>query len=130
MLYLLDTNTCIDLMRNRATVLQRIAKVSPADCVDSTISIYELYTGVARCARPVEERGKVDRLLAAIQTVLFDIDAAQQAARIRTHLQSQGQPIGPYDLLIAGHALSLKLVLVSANAKEFARVPGLVGESW
>jgi tRNA(fMet)-specific endonuclease VapC len=130
MRYLLDTNACIAVMRNDAKVLQHLSSVAPGDCAVSTITSYELYTGVEKCARPAAERVKVDLLLTTVQQVEFGARGAQEAAHIRAALEAQGQTIGPYDLLLAGHALSLGLILVSANTKEFSRVSGLVVENW
>ena len=130
MRYLLDTNTCIAAMRKHPKVLQRMAAISPADCAISTIAIYELYTGVEKSADPVKERARVETLIQNFQELPFDTIAAQEAAWVRALLESQGQPIGPYDTLLAGHALAGAFVLVSANVKEFSRVPGLTVENW
>ncbi len=130
MRYLLDTNTCIAAMRNQPKVLQRMAAISPTDCAVSSIVIYELYTGVEKSVNPVKERVKVDTLMQTFQELPFDMTAAMEAAWVRAQLESQGQPIGPYDTLLAGQALSLALVLVSANVKEFSRVPGFTVENW
>jgi tRNA(fMet)-specific endonuclease VapC len=130
MRYLLDTNVCIAVVRNHPRVVQRMAAVSAADCVVSTITSYELLTGVEKCANPATEGAKVAQLLARIPEIAFDGKAAQEAARIRAFLESQGQPIGPYDVLLAGQALAWSLVLVTANTKEFNRVPGLSLEDW
>ena len=72
----------------------------------------------------------MELLLNTLQHVPFDSVAATNAARIRAFLESQGQAIGPYDVLLAGHALALSLVMVTANTKEFSRVPGLTLENW
>ena len=69
-------------------------------------------------------------LLKTIRTLPFDSAAAREAARIRAELESQGCPIGPYDVLLAGHALAAGLILVSANTAEFSRVAGLAVENW
>ena len=130
MRYLLDTNTCIAVMRNHVKVVQRLSAVSPGDCAISTITSYELHTGVEKCSQPDRERAKVDLLLKTVQQLEFAAGAAQEAARIRAALESEGQTIGPYDLLLAGHARSLALILVSANTREFNRVPGLIVENW
>src|SRR5438046_5793869 len=106
MRYLLDTNTCIAAMRNEARVVQRMAAVPPGDCAISTITGYELYTGVEKCANPAKERAKVDLLLKTVLQMPFESAAATEAARIRALLESQGQPIGPYDTLLAGQALA------------------------
>lgn len=128
--YLLDTNTCIAAMRNHPKVVQRMAAVPPGDCAISAITGYELYTGVEKCSDPAKERAKVDLLLKAVQHLPFDFGAAEQAARIRALLESQGQPIGPYDVLLAGQALDGSLILVTDNTREFSRVPGLTLENW
>ena len=128
--YLLDTNTCIAVMRNHPRVLQRMAATSPGECAISTITGYELYTGIEKCSAPAKERAKVDLLLGTVVHLAFDVDSAKEAARIRAFLESQGQPIGPYDVLLAGHALAVSLTLVTANTKEFMRVPGLSLEDW
>lgn len=130
MLYLLDTNTCIAAMRNDALVVKRLASISPGDCAISTITSYELATGVEKCANPVKEAAKVKLLLTTVGQVAFDTNAALEAGRIRGLLESQGCMIGPYDVLIAGHALSLGLVLVTGNTNEFSRVPALRIENW
>lgn len=92
MRYLLDTNACIEVMRNHAKVVQRLSAVSPGDCAISTITSYELYTGVEKCSQPDRERAKVDLLLKTVQQLEFAAGAAREAARIRAALESQGQP--------------------------------------
>lgn len=128
--YLLDTNTCIDLMRSHPKVVQRMAAVPPDDCAISVITGYELYTGVEKCSNPAQERAKVDLLLKMVQHLPFDVGAAAEAARIRALLEFQNQPIGPYHVLSAGQARGDSLILVTANTKEFSRVPGLTVENW
>jgi tRNA(fMet)-specific endonuclease VapC len=128
--YLLDTNTCIAVMRSHPKAVQRMAAVPPSECAISTITGYELYTGVEKCSNPAKERAKVDLLLATANQIAFDRGAAQEAARIRALLESRGQPIGPYDVLLAGQALADSLTVVTANTREFSRVPGLTLEDW
>jgi tRNA(fMet)-specific endonuclease VapC len=130
MRYLLDTNTCIAIMRQDALVLQRLASVTPADCAISTITSYELFTGVEKCANPAKEWAKVSLLLATVVEVVFDGQAAKEAGQIRALLESQGCMIGPYDVLLAGHCRSLGLTLVTSNTNEFSRVLRLSLENW
>ena len=130
MQYLLDTNTCIAAMRQHPNVIRRMSAVAPGDCAVSTISSYELWTGVEKCANPAQERAKVQLLLNTLHELLFDAAAAAEAAQVRATLERQGQPIGPYDTLLAGHALACNLVLVTANTNEFSRVPALMIENW
>ncbi len=128
--YLLDTNICIAVMRGHSIALQRLASVAPGECAVSTVTAYELYTGVEKCAMPAQERRKVELLLSTIWEMPFDADAARESARVRATVESQGQTIGPYDILLAGQALSRSLILVTGNIGEFSRVPGLAIECW
>ena len=130
MRYLLDTNVCIGAMRNTPVIVARMSALSPGDCAISTITSYELYTGVEKCSDPGREGAKVATLLKTVHTLPFDSAAAKEAARMRAELESQGCPIGPYDVLLAGHALAAGLILVSANTAEFSRVAGLAVENW
>ena len=130
MRYLLDSNTCIQAIRGTATVIKAVAARSPDDIAVSSITCYELYTGVEKCANPTRERAKVELFFNPLHQLVFDLSAALEAARIRATLESRGEMIGPYDVLIAGHARALGLVLVTANTKEFVRVPGLAIEDW
>jgi tRNA(fMet)-specific endonuclease VapC len=115
MRYLLDTITCIAVMRHHAAVLQRLSAVAPADCAISSITTYELYTGIEKCADPAKEQAKVDLLLATMSELVFDGPAAREAGRIRARLESQGRMIGAYDVLLAGQARSSGLTLVTAH---------------
>jgi tRNA(fMet)-specific endonuclease VapC len=125
MRYLFDTNTCISLMRNEPAVIARVRSISPEDCALSTITGYELYTGVEKCSDRGRESAKVKALLTTVHTLPFDTAAAREGARIRAELESQRWMIGPYDVLLAGHAIAAGLILVTANASEFSRVRDL-----
>lgn len=130
MIYLLDTDTCIGVLRQRPGMVDRLSQITPADCAVSMVTVYELFCGVGKAQDPDKERAKVERFVAAIIELPFDRAAAESAAGIRTDLERQGMPIGPYDLLIAGQALANGLKLVSNNVQEFQRVAGLKLESW
>ena len=130
MRYLLDTNTCIAVMRGDLKAVQRMAATSPGDCGISAITHYELHTGVAKCSNPVKEQAKVDLLLTTMHQLAFESTSARHAAQLRALLEAQGTPIGPYDVLLAGQALALSLILVTNNINEFSRVPGLPFENW
>jgi tRNA(fMet)-specific endonuclease VapC len=130
MRYLLDTNTCIAAMRGDPGVIARMLSLQPSDCFISTVTAFELFTGVEKCSRPQQELAKVVFLLNSVITLPFDANGAKVAATIRAELERTGQSIGPYDLLIAGHAKTEGLVLATSNAKEFSRVPGLMIEDW
>ncbi len=95
MRYLLDTNACISAMRNSPHVAGRLSALRPGDCAVSTVTSYELYTGVEKCSDPAREGAKVTMFLKSVQTLPFDAEAAREAARIRATLERQGHPIGP-----------------------------------
>ena len=130
MAFLLDTNVCIGAMKNHSLIQRRQAAHDPSDCFISSITIYELHTGIERCNDPAKERRRVETFLAPLPIVSFEHDAAIMAARVRRQLEMVGQIIGPYDLMIAGHALALGLTLVTHNTDEFKRVAGLALEDW
>ena len=94
------------------------------------VTVYELYCGLARALDPAQERQKVERFISAVIELPLDRAGAETAARIRSELERQGKPIGPYDLLIAGQAVADGLTLVTNNVREFQRVCGLKLESW
>ncbi len=125
MTYLLDTVTCIAVLRQRPGMVQRLSQVSPGECAVSAVTVYELFCGVEKAQTPVVERQKVGQFLSAITELPFDRAAAMTAARIRVDLEKKGTPIGPYDLLIAGHALVNNLTVVTNNLGEFQRVAAI-----
>jgi tRNA(fMet)-specific endonuclease VapC len=127
---LLDTDTCIGVLRQKPGMVQRLSQVLPADIAVSMVTVYELFCGVEKAQDPVRERQKVERFISLIAELPLDRAAAQTAARIRVELERQGTPIGPYDLLIAGQALANGFTLVTSNTSEFQRVTGLNLESW
>lgn len=130
MIYLLDTDICVGALRHNAAVVDHLSRLSPADCAVSIVTVYELFCGAEKAQDPPKERLKVERFISTIAELALDRAAAQSAARVRAELERQGTPIGPYDLLIAGHALAAGLTLVTNNVSEFGRVPGLKLESW
>lgn len=130
MKYLLDTTACIDLLRGQGSVVSRLESVAPDDCGVSTVTAYELFCGVLKCKDPDREARKVERLLLSVHHVEFDLAAARKTAQTRRSLESRGQRIGPYDVMLAGQALGRGLVLVTSNIGEFERVDGLKLEDW
>lgn len=127
---MLDTNLCIRVLRDRPPGLrQRFNEEADRLCI-STVTLAELLYGAARSARPPEMRREVERMAARLAVLAFDDDAAAHYADIRSVLEGQGQVIGPYDLMIAGHARSRGMVVVTGNLREFRRVDGLQSEDW
>ncbi len=107
-----------------------MSSLMTGDCGISAVSTYELFTGLIKCGNAAVELPKIQTLLAEVRELAFDSAASFEAAKIRVALEAAGQIIGPYDLLIAGHALALNLILVTNNTKEFIRVRGLRLEDW
>jgi len=132
MRYLLDTDTCIALLRGQAGVVARAEETAPDQLAVSAITRYELRVGVLRCdpKRIRQESRKVEQFLDLLHELPFTGDTAEVAAQIRQRLESTGQPIGPMDTLIAATALEAALTLVPGNLAEFSRVKGLQVESW
>lgn len=128
--YLLDTNILSDLVRHpQGSVAENITRVGEETICTSIIVASELrYGAVKSGSRRLAERVRL--ILSAIEILPFDSPADREYAVIRNHLTRQGQPIGPNDMLIAAHALATGLVVVTANSREFNRVPGLNTENW
>jgi len=132
--YLLDTNSCIALNKGEPPAVRaRFDKAvhAGARVWVSAVVLYELWYGVAKSARPKENAEDLATFLAGPVRVLgFEEEDAREAGGVRASLERMGKPIGAYDMLIAGQALSRKLTLVTANAREFGRIKGLVWEDW
>ena len=128
--YMLDTNLCIRVLRDRpASARRRFNENSEGLCI-STVVLTELLHGAAKSARPVENRRAVEDFAARLDVLPFDEAAADHAADIRADLERKGAVIGAYDLLIAGHARSKGLAMITGNLGEFRRVEGLRCEDW
>ena len=128
--YLLDTNLCIRVIRDRPVGLRpRFNAEASGLCISDGV-LYELLYGAERSARPAESRQAVERFAARLGVLPYDSGAAAHTADIRANLERRGLPIGAYDLMIAGHARSRGLVVVTGNLREFNRVEGLRCEDW
>ena len=128
--YLLDTNILFDLIRNPGgRVAKRIAEMGEETICTSIIVACELRFGAEKKKAPPLQK-RVEELLQVLDVLAMDVDADLHYGDIRADLEAAGTPIGPNDMLIAAHARYLNLTLVSANVKEFSRVPGLSVENW
>ncbi len=128
--YLLDTNFCIRVIRDRPVGLRpRFNAEASALCICDVV-LFELLYGAEKSARPAENRQVVERFAARMSVLPFDSGAAAHTAEIRASLERRGLVIGAYDLMIAGHARSRGLVVVTGNLREFGRVEGLRSEDW
>lgn len=128
--YLLDTNIISDLVKHpQGLVFQRIATVGENSICTSIIVVCELRFGAAKSGstRLVQQ---LERILEVLPILSLEPPVDQHYAAIRKHLEQTGTPISPNDLLIAAHALALNLTLVTANVREFGRVPDLSVENW
>jgi len=128
--FMLDTNVISDLIRDpMGKISRQIENEGESSICSSIIVASELRYGVAKSGSR-ELSLRVDAALSAIEILSFDIPADTEYANLRAQLTAKGKPIGPNDLLIAAHALSLDLTLVTDNVREFKRVKGLSVVNW
>jgi tRNA(fMet)-specific endonuclease VapC len=129
-LYLLDTNIISDLTRNPAgKITKRIAEVGEASICTSIVVASELRFGIAKNSS-LRLKHQLNQVLELIAVLPLDSPIEFHYAEIRVYLEREGLPIGANDLLIAAHGLALNLTVVTANVREFSRVPNLVVENW
>jgi len=131
MKYLLDTNVCVDFLTGRyPNIASRIKDLSPSEICSSSIVVAELRYGADKSLRRTRNHQLLDILFDEIPAYDFDQEAASTYGKLRAHLEKKGALIGPNDMLVAAHALSLGHVLVTDNVREFRRVRGLKVENW
>lgn len=131
MKYMLDTNICIYTIKHKPeSVIRNFLLHDPEEMCISSITYAELMHGVEKSAAAGKNRIALSLFLSPLTILDFSASAAEEYGKIRAELESLGMPIGPMDLLIAGHAKSERLVLVTNNTKEFLRVKGLTVENW
>lgn len=128
--YLLDTDISIYTIKNRPDRVRAAFNAHAGQMCVSTVTRMELIYGAEKSAHPARNLADVEGFLARLDVLDFDAAAATHAGQIRAELARLGQPIGPYDQMIAGHARSRGLIVVSNNILEFSRVPGLRVENW
>ena len=131
MRYMLDTNICIYAIKHKPEqVFMHLQEHDPIDICISSITYGELVHGVEKSKSIEKNRVALALLLANIEIMNFDSLAAEHYGKIRSDLEKAGIPIGPLDMMIAGHAKSLGYTVVTNNTKEFERVKGLKLENW
>ena len=131
MRYMLDTNIIVYAKNNRPeTVLERFSQFDPSDLCISAISLAELEYGICNSSKPAQNRLALMLFLSNIEVLGFDAKAAEEYGRIRYDLNNKGVLIGGNDLLIAAHAKSIGMTLITNNTKEFERVEGLNIDNW
>lgn len=128
--FMLDTNICIFTIKNKPVdVREHFIRQHGLMCI-STVTLAELFYGVEKSANPVHNLAEVEGFAARLEVLDFDDHAAAHTGQIRAESSRTGMPIGPYDQMIAGHARSRGLIIVTNNRREFDRVPGLRVEDW
>jgi tRNA(fMet)-specific endonuclease VapC len=130
MKYMLDTNMCIFAINGDTSVRARFICEYPFGLVISAITEAELWFGIENSAKPEKNADVLRTLLATVEILPFDTIAAAEYGRVRAELKRAGTPIGDRDTLIAAHAKSAGLTLVTNNTKEFGCVIGLALEDW
>lgn len=129
--YLLDTNICIYIMNRRPIeIIQKFKQFDIGDIGVSTITLSELQYGAAKSKKTKLNLQRVEEFLTPLEILLYDLNAAKCYGEVRQNLEKRGEIIGPLDMLIAAHALSNDIVLVTNNEKEFQRVHSLKIENW
>ncbi|BAZ32314.1 PilT domain-containing protein [Cylindrospermum sp. NIES-4074] len=131
MQYLLDTNICIYLIKQKPQkVIEKFQTLTISDIGISSITVAELEYGVAKSQQQEKNRAALLQFLLPLQIVEFNQVSATIYGTIRSDLESRGLVIGAMDMLIASHALSLGVTLVTNNVREFSRIPALLLENW
>lgn len=131
MIYLLDTNTCIQYINRRNQIVyRRITALSPDDIAICDIVKFELYFGAYNSSRVAENLETLRKFLGDFVSLPLDGRAAEICGRLRSQLNRKGTPIGSYDLQIAAIALANNLTLITHNTAEFSRVDDLTLEDW
>jgi tRNA(fMet)-specific endonuclease VapC len=128
--YMLDTNICIYVIKNRpAAMRERFDQLAEALCI-STVTLGELLYGVEKSARRSQNLEAVEQFTARLEVLPFSAKAAAHFGQMRAELARVGLLCGAYDMLIAAHARSEGLTLVTNNVREFERMPGLRLDNW
>ena len=131
MAYMLDTNICIEIIRKRnPKLLSKITSIASGEIYLSSIVLAELQFGAAKSVDPARNNRAIIQFCAPFTILPFDNDAAAAYGYVRYGLENKGTPIGPMDTLIASHALSNDMTLVTNNMREFRRIKGLKLENW
>lgn len=131
MRYMLDTNICIYAIKHKPEkVFVKLQSIEPKEVCISSVTYVELVHGVEKSSAVERNRLALSVLLSNIEIMSFDVSAADEYGKIRAALEKKGTPIGPLDMMIAGHAKALGYTVVTNNEKEFSRVEGLKIENW
>jgi tRNA(fMet)-specific endonuclease VapC len=128
--YMLDTNICINVIKNRPEGLrERFNRLADQLCI-SAVTLAEIIYGAEKSARQIENIKVVDQFAARLDVLPFGERAATHYGQIRADLERAGHPVGLHDMMIGGHARSEGLTLVSNNVREFQHIEGLRIDNW
>ncbi|GAB4484114.1 MAG: type II toxin-antitoxin system VapC family toxin [Anaerolineales bacterium] len=131
MKYMLDTNVCISIIRQKpAELLEKLTRLAPGEVGVSAITVSELACGAQKSNFPAQNMAALEQFLLPLEIAEYGHAAATTYGKIRAELERNDQPIGAMDILIGAHALSLNIVLVTNNTREFQRIPNLKLEDW
>ncbi len=131
MYYLIDTNICIYIMNHHPPeVIDKFKMVGVGEVAVSSITVSELYYGACKGSLRQKNIRRLEEFLQPFSILPYDEDASRSYGIIRTELEKKGKVIGPLDMLIAAHALSRKLTLITNNVNEFNRIKSLHVENW
>ncbi|RPJ16541.1 MAG: type II toxin-antitoxin system VapC family toxin [Desulfobacteraceae bacterium] len=131
MIYMLDTNTCIYVIKRKPQdAINRFLQIPISQIGISSITLSELVYGAIKSSKPDQNQLALAQFTAPLEIFPYGDAAAQHYGNLRSYLEGRGTPIGSLDILIAAHALSMDSVLVTNNEKEFVRVPNLKIENW
>jgi len=128
--YMLDTNIVIYTIKDRPAQVRKAFKQHENRMCISAVTKGELIYGAERSSQPERNLADIEGLIARLEVAPFEDHASEHFGQLRAELYRIGRPIGPYDMMIAGHARAMGLILVTNNVKEFERVPGLRVENW
>lgn len=128
--YMLDTNICIYTIKNKPLAVREMFNQRSGFICISSVTLMELIYGAEKSFRPSKSLALVEGFTARLEILNYGNDAAIHTGQVRAELANAGTPVGPYDSMIAAHARSLGMILVSNNTREMIRVPGLRLENW
>jgi tRNA(fMet)-specific endonuclease VapC len=129
--YLLDTNICIYIIKKKPiAVFEKFKNFTVGDIGISSITLAELQYGIEKSSNAEKNREALEKFLTPIEIIDYGYEATIEYGKIRAELERKGVPIGPLDMLIASHAKSLDVILVTNNTREFDRISGLKTENW
>jgi tRNA(fMet)-specific endonuclease VapC len=131
MMFLIDTNICIYIINDHPPeVIQKFREIGVGNICISSITVSELQYGACKSKQIKKNIKRLDEFLSPFEILAYDENASHYYGRIRSQLEKQGNIIGPLDMLIAAHAISRELAIITNNTKEFRRIRSLKVENW